>query len=164
MSTDAWGNKGTTIDDVVNDVSTNEFVLDSAFIAAVAFRKEATYPGCSLCRRRVQPRENGFTCASHGARDGSPTYRYMVRVLLGQVDDTADVIVITDTPPRVDHGDVIDLTSESEDVDAPVNVSSDEDEEDNRRRQAVLLEAKLKACFAEHVAHLIVQLDRGSCL
>ena len=44
MSTDAWGNKGMTIDDVVNDVSTNEFVLDSTFIAAVAFRKEATYP------------------------------------------------------------------------------------------------------------------------
>ena len=42
-------------------------------------------------------------------------------------------------------------------------MSSDEDEEDNRRRQAVLLEAKLKACFAEHVAHLIIQLDRGSC-
>ena len=61
MSTDAWGNKGTTIDDVVNDVSTNEFVLDSTFIAAVAFRNEATYPGCSLCRRRVQLRENGFT-------------------------------------------------------------------------------------------------------
>ena len=85
MSTDAWGNKGTTIDDVVNDVSTNEFVLDSTFIAAVAFRKEATYPGCSLCRRRVQLRENGFTCASHGAREGAPTYRLMVRVLLGQV-------------------------------------------------------------------------------
>ncbi|KAK2158318.1 hypothetical protein NP493_1808g00025 [Ridgeia piscesae] len=69
----------------------------------------------------------------------------------------------TYTPPRVDHDDVIDLTSESEDVDASVNVSSDEDEEDNRRRQAVLLESKLKACFAEHVAHLIIQLARCSC-
>ena len=80
-----------------------------------------------------------------------------------QVGDTADVIVITDTPPRVDHDDVIDLTSDSRNVDAPVNVSFDEDEEDNRRRQAVSLEAKLKPCFAEHVAHLIVKLACGSC-
>jgi len=85
-STNTWRrSQETTLKDVVDDVSSSQkYHVESVVIVAVAFRKDATYPGCTLCRRRVHLREIGFTCVSHGAQQDAPIYRYRVRVLLSQ--------------------------------------------------------------------------------
>ena len=85
-STNTWRrSQETTLKDVVDDVSSSQkYHVESVVIVAVAFRKDATYPACTLCRRRVHLREIGFTCVSHGAQQDAPIYRYWVRVLLSQ--------------------------------------------------------------------------------